>query len=151
MPKTRWNTAALLAKYKIKHGKALSYRDIEEESGIDKNIISKMCLNRPFKFTTETIDALRSYFSKKLGEPILLSDLLVDEDDEGADGTGAIAAPTIEPTQLRSGKASSALRIRLREELTEGVSASPASDSRFLAREGDRRAMLIAQASQRIR
>lgn len=148
--KTRWNTAALLARYKIKYGKALSYRDIEEESGIDKNIISKMSLNRPFKFTTETIDALRAYFSEKLGEPISISDVLIDGESEGEDSVGVMTKPKTEATQPRTGKASDALRGKLKEELTEGTATLPASDAEALAREGDRRAMLIAQASQRI-
>lgn len=142
--KTRWNTAALLARYKIKYGKALSYRDIEEESGIDKNIISKMSLNRPFKFTTETIDALRAYFSEKLGEPISISDVLIDGESEGEDSAAVMTKP-------KTGKASDALRDKLKEELTEGVATLQASGAEALAREGDRRAMLIAQASQRIR
>ena len=142
--KTRWNTAALLARYKIKYGKALSYRDIEEESGIDKNIISKMSLNRPIKFTTETIDALRAYFSEKLGEPISISDVLIDGESEGEDSAAVMTKP-------KTGKASDALRDKLKEELTEGVATLQASGAEALAREGDRRAMLIAQASQRIR
>lgn len=142
--KTRWNTAALLARYKIKYGKALSYRDIEEESGIDKNIISKMSLNRPFKFTTETIDALRAYFSEKLGEPISISDVLIDGESEGEDSAVVMAKP-------KTGKASDALRDKLKEELVDGVATLPAPGTEVLAREGDRRAMLIAQASQRIR
>lgn len=142
--KTRWNTAALLARYKIKYGKALSYRDIEEESGIDKNIISKMSLNRPFKFTTETIDALRAYFSEKLGEPISISDVLIDGESEGEDSAVVMAKP-------KTGKASDALRDKLKEELVDGVATLPAPGAEALAREGDRRAMLIAQASQRIR
>ncbi len=142
--KTRWNTAALLARYKIKYGKALSYRDIEEESGIDKNIISKMSLNRPFKFTTETIDALRSYFSEKLGEPISIFDVLIDGESEGEDSAVVMAKP-------KTSKASDALRDKLKEELVDGVATLPAPGTGALAREGDRRAMLIAQASQRIR
>lgn len=61
------------------------------------------------------------------------------------------ALPKTEATQPRTGKVSDALRGKLKEELTEGVATLSAPGTEALAREGDRRAMLIAQASQRIR
>jgi len=79
---------------------------------------------------------------------------LIEEVEDGAETVAAPkrpAAPKTKATQPGMGKVSDALRDKLKEELAEGVANLPSSGPEVLAREGDRRAMLIAQASQRIR
>lgn len=75
----------------------------------------------------------------------------VEEGSETVDAPNGPAAPKTKASQLKTGKASDALRDKLKEELVDGVANLPASGTEALAREGDRRAMLITQASQRIR
>jgi DNA-binding Xre family transcriptional regulator len=75
----------------------------------------------------------------------------VEDKTETATAPKRPAAPKTKATQPGMGKVSDALRDKLKEELAEGVANLPSSGAEVLAREGDRRAMLIAQASQRIR
>ncbi len=75
----------------------------------------------------------------------------VEDDAETVTAPKRSATPKTKAAQPKIGKVSDALRGKLKEELVEGVATLPAPGTEALAREGDRRAMLVAQASQRIR
>ena len=77
----RWNLRVLKAECETAINQSLSYRDIEEESGVSKSTISKIMKGESNTADFEVTQKLLGFFSKKMGRPLALTDILYYEPD----------------------------------------------------------------------
>lgn len=78
----RWNLRVLRSRCEDRLGHALSYRQIEEETGISKSTLTGIINNKTERVDFKTLDTLLGYFSKKMGQQLALADILHYEPNE---------------------------------------------------------------------
>ena len=77
----RWNLRVLKAECETVINQTLTYRDIQDESGVSKSTISKIMKGESNTADFEVTQKLLGFFSKKMGRPLTLTDILHYEPD----------------------------------------------------------------------
>lgn len=73
----QWYLKELIGRYESRNpGEALTYRRMQDETGISTTAIHRIAANKATRADLETIDKLLNYFEGKLGEQLELTDLL---------------------------------------------------------------------------
>lgn len=73
----QWYLKELIGRYESRNpGKNLSYRQMQEETGISTTAIHRIAANKATRADLDTIDTLLTYLEEKLGEKLELTDLL---------------------------------------------------------------------------
>lgn len=78
----RWNLRVLRSECEQQLGHSLTYRQIEEDTGISKSTITGLMNNQTRRVDFDTIETLLKYFSEKMGRPLRIADLLLYEPDQ---------------------------------------------------------------------
>lgn len=73
----QWYLKELIGRYESRNpGETLSYRRMQDETGISTTAIHRIAANKATRADLETMDTLLTYFENKLGEKLELTDLL---------------------------------------------------------------------------
>lgn len=73
----QWHLKELIGRYESRNpGDPLTYRRMQDETGISTTAIHRIAANKATRADLETVDTLLTYFEKKLGERLELTDLL---------------------------------------------------------------------------
>lgn len=78
----KWYLKELIGRYDSRNpGTPMTYRRIEEETGISKTAIHRIATNKASRADLATMNTLLGYMSNALGEPLTVNDLLHYEPD----------------------------------------------------------------------